>query len=401
MSKKKILCLGLLAVVLVIFLFCFYQKWRVDHAIIKVTLKDALEAEVYSEVKVSDFIEEINGTLVKDEKRDTSKVGSKEDCFQFINEEKIKVPYTFTIQIMDNTPPTIRLGRKYSVPVYYEGNIEEEIFCGDNYDDDPTCKIEGEYDVNTAGNYSLTYMAEDSSGNQANQDFTLSVYEPTALSKENQEENGEVQYTDFQDVVARYKKENTKIGIDVSHWQGDIDFAKVKEAGVEFAFIRVGTSNGIKGDYILDKKFKQNIDGFLAQDIPVGIYFYSYANSTKQAEKDAKWVLKQIKDYDITLPVAFDWESWGAFQEFHLSFYHLTEVANTFLKKMEKEGYQGMLYSSKTYLESIWYPTSYEVWLAHYTDETDYEGAYQVWQLCNNGKVDGISSAVDIDIMYE
>lgn len=58
-------------------------------------------------------------------------------------------------------------------------------------------------------------------------------------------------------------------------------------------------------------------------------------------------------------------------------------------------------YSSKTYLESIWYPTSYEVWLAHYTDETDYEGAYQVWQLCNNGKVDGISSAVDIDIMYE
>ena len=73
MSKKKILCLGLLAVVLVIFLFCFYQKWRVDHAIIKVTLKDALEAEVYSEVKVSDFIEEINGTLVKDEKIDTSK----------------------------------------------------------------------------------------------------------------------------------------------------------------------------------------------------------------------------------------------------------------------------------------------------------------------------------------
>lgn len=398
MSKKKILSIIILAIFLLIFIPWFYHKYRLDHAIIKVTLKDALEVEVYSKAKVSDFLEEINGTLVEDESIDTTKVGKQEITFHFINEENLKVPYTFTITVMDNTPPTIRLGRNYSVPKNYEGSIEEDIFCGDNYDDNPSCTIEGEYDVTTVGSYALTYVAKDSNENETTQDFILNVYEPSSSSKGG---SSTPSYTDFNEVVATYKKDNTKIGIDVSHWQGDIDFEKVKDAGVEFVFIRVGTSNGIGGDYILDRKFKQNIEGFLEADIPVGIYYYSYANSVKQAKKDAEWVLKQIKDYDITLPIAFDWESWGSFQEFNLSFYHLTEVATTFLEEIEKEGYEGMLYSSKTYLESIWYETPYQTWLAHYTDETDYQKDYKVWQLCNDGQVEGIEGAVDINVMYE
>ncbi len=398
MSKKKILSIIILAIFLLTFIPWFYHKYRLEHAIIKVTLKDALEVEVYSKAKVSDFLEEINGTLVKDESIDTTKVGKQEITFHFINEENLKVPYTFTITVMDNTPPTIRLGRNYSVPKNYEGSIEEDIFCGDNYDDDPSCTIEGEYDVTTVGSYALTYVAKDSNENETTQDFILNVYEPSSSSKEG---SSTPSYTDFNEVVATYKNDNTKIGIDVSHWQGDIDFEKVKDAGVEFVFIRVGTSNGIGGDYILDRKFKQNIEGFLEADIPVGIYYYSYANSVKQAKKDAEWVLKQIKDYDITLPIAFDWESWGSFQEFNLSFYHLTEVATTFLEEIEKEGYEGMLYSSKTYLESIWYETPYQTWLAHYTDETNYQKDYKVWQLCNDGQVEGIEGAVDINVMYE
>ena len=76
-------------------------------------------------------------------------------------------------------------------------------------------------------------------------------------------------------------------------------------------------------------------------------------------------------------------------------------MANTFLSVIEKANYKGMLYSSKSYLENIWYKTKYDTWLAHYTENTDYEGKYKVWQLCNNGIVPGIDdNMVDINIMY-
>ena len=136
--------------------------------------------------------------------------------------------------------------------------------------------------------------------------------------------------------------------------------------------------------------------------IPVGIYFYSYANSKNDAIKEAKWVISKIKKYNVELEIAFDWENWSEFQEFDLSFYHLTEAAQAFIDTVEKAGYKGMLYSSKNYLENIWLPLKGNIWLAHYTSQTTYEGKYKVWQLCNNGKVDGINdNYVDIDIMYK
>ena len=204
----------------------------------------------------------------------------------------------------------------------------------------------------------------------------------------------------FSDLVKKYKTDNTKIGIDVSHWQGDIDFEKVKNAGVEFVFIRVGSQRGIDGEYYIDNKFKQNINGFNKVGIPVGIYFYSYANSKLAAKKEAKWVVEQLKPYKIDLPVVFDWESWSFFQEFNKSFYSLTEIANTYLNEVEKVGYKGMLYSSKYYLENVWFKTKYPVWLAHYTEKTNYQGEYSYWQLCSNGRVDGIFGDVDINVMY-
>ena len=165
--------------------------------------------------------------------------------------------------------------------------------------------------------------------------------------------------------------------------------------------IRVGYTNGIDGEYILDTKFIQNIEAANKYDIDAGVYFYSYANSIESAKKDAKWVLKQIKDYNIKLPIAFDWEEWNNFNDYNLSFFGLTNMAEVFLDTIEKSGYNGMLYSSKSYLENIWLPTDHDIWLAHYTDNTDYNGEYKMWQLCNNGKIDGINGDVDIDIMYK
>ena len=231
--------------------------------------------------------------------------------------------------------------------------------------------------------------------------MNIIVKEKNKSSKSQDSQENNVEYTNFNDVIKKYKTKKTEIGIDVSHWQGDIDFNKVKSSKVEFAYIRVGRGNGIGKDYILDDKFKTNIKGFNKVGIPVGVYFYSSANSLNDARREAKWILKQIKKYDVSLEVVFDWENWDDFQKYNLSFYNLTEVANEFSKTIEKAGYKSMVYSSKNYLESMWYDINSDVFLAHYTDKTDYEGKYKVWQICNNGKVKGIKSSVDIDIRYK
>ena len=84
-----------------------------------------------------------------------------------------------------------------------------------------------------------------------------------------------------------------------------------------------------------------------------------------------------------------------------LSLFGLNEVAESFLEKIENAGYDGMLYGSKNYLNSIWKYHDYDVWLAHYTDETDYDSDYVMWQLCQDGRIDGINTAVDINVLYK
>ena len=104
----------------------------------------------------------------------------------------------------------------------------------------------------------------------------------------------------------------------------------------------------------------------------------------------------------MDLEIVFDWENWDYFQEYDLSFFSLTETAKAFINTVEKAGYKGMLYSSKYYLDNIWLPLKSNIWLAHYTNQTNYEGQYQVWQICDDGKVDGIAdNLVDINIMYK
>ena len=82
--------------------------------------------------------------------------------------------------------------------------------------------------------------------------------------------------------------------------------------------------------------------------------------------------------------------------------YDINNVAKTFIKRAEEYGYRGMLYSSKNFLEKIWYVDEFEnIWLAHYTEKTNYDGKYQFWQMCDTGRIDGISGNVDIDIWYK
>lgn len=364
-----------------------------------VNYKENLTIPFLSEYKVSDFIEYINGEIIDDYVIDTSKLGMNKISFDYINTQNIKVTSFFELNITDDVAPVIWLENTKTITTNYSGNLIDDIVCADNIDDNPQCEIIGYYDTNKVGKYQLTFKATDKSGNETIKNFILNVTEPS--EKKNSTSSSTSQKKQFKDIVKEYKTSKTKIGIDVSSWQGDIDYEAVKNAGVEFAFIRVGSTYGINGEYFLDKKFKKNIEGFTNVGIPVGIYFYSYANSKESAIKDAKWVLSQIKDYNIDLPVVYDWESWSFYNEFNQSFYSLTQSAKSYLDTISNAGYQGMLYSSKNYLEKVWYNTGYDIWLAHYTEQTSYKGEYSYWQLCSNGQVDGISGNVDINIYYE
>ena len=396
-KKNIIIIICFLVIIIGIGSYFLINYLRVKNAVIKVTLDETLETEFLSDVKVSDFISDINGTIVDDYVIDTTDIGKKKIEFEYINDDNIKVKYNYEINVVDNVAPLIWLNNSYTVNVGSDISLTDKILCGDDTDPNPTCEVIGEYNMNEAGTYPLVFKATDNSGNVTEKEFNLIVREPKTSGTSR---GGVSTKTLFSEVVDAHKTENTEIGLDISKWQGDVDFNALKEAGVEFVIIRVGTSSGINGENLVDSKFEQNINGANKAGIPVGIYFYSYANSEDRAISDALWVLEQIKDYKVDLPIAFDWENWSFYNEFNLSFFGLSNMADSFVKTVRDAGYEGMLYSSKNYLEDIWFKGDYPVWLAHYTTKTNYEGDYEFWQLCNNGRVAGINGDVDINIRY-
>lgn len=398
LKYKKVLKYVLISLVIIITCYFVFNFVRVKTAKVNIILKKDLTVEFASNIHVSDMIKNMNGTIKNDYKIDTTKLGTKKIKFNFTNDDGITIPYSYDITIKDTTEPLIWLGNTYYVTTGSNIQLTDKILCGDNYDNKPICKIEGDYDLNQAGSYDLVFEATDKNGNINTKKFTLVVEDPH--NNQSNEKNHPNIYTEFEDVMKTYKTKNTKIGIDISSFQGKVDFKKLKESGVEFVMIRVGGTRGIDTDYFIDEKFENNIINANKYGIDAGVYFYSYANSIESAKKDAKWVLKKIEDYKIDLPIAFDWENWKYYNDYHLSFFGLTSMAESFVDVIEDAGYQGMIYSSKTYLENIWLPSNKDIWLAHYTDKTNYQGSYRMWQMCENGRVSGISNAVDIDILY-
>ena len=392
--KKSII---FVAIVLIIGVGVWFYKEHQENMRIDaeaVTLKGDLTVEFGKKVKVSDFIQNLNGTLIDDYEIDTEKIEDVKVSFDYINIKNKKRKFEYTIKVIDVNSPQIFIGNSFTVQVGYNKKLTDVLFSGDDIDDNPTREVLGEYDFNTPGSYNLTYVVTDASGNQTKKDFVLYVKEKIDNVV------NQTKKLDIQDVLNNYKTENTKIGIDVSKWQKDIDWQEVKDSGIEFAIIRIGYQTDYDGDYVLDPYFVSNIEGVKAVGLPVGIYFYSYAKNIDQAVDQANWVKENLKDYKIELPIAFDWESWNSFNGTGMSFYKINKVANAFLDTLEENGYKGLLYSSKSYLENIWYPTKHATWLAQYNSVATYEGEYSIWQMSSLGKVNGINGDVDIDIMY-
>lgn len=394
MKNKLIIILPILIITIIIFFISFSHSSTISTVSTPdIILKDNLTVEVYQEATIQTFIEELSGTLLNNPKIDTTILGKQKLTINYQNLNGQIRKQNLTIEVVDTTPPTILLGDSYTLLKGTDVNLLNTITSFDNYDNTPQRKLIGEYDLNTPGQYPLTYQITDSSGNTTTKDFLLTITTNQSTTTKTT--------TSFADVVKQYKTSTTKIGLDVSKWQGEIDFAKLKQAQVEFIMIRLGRQDSVGSSPYVDPYFLQNLKSAQTMNILVGVYFYSNATSTQEAQDQALWVVEQLKDYPIDLPIVFDWENWSQFNTMNLSQYKLNQIANTFLETIEQKGYTPMLYSSKYYLETIWTNQSYYTWLAHYTNQTDYQGNYLMWQLSNTGKVSGISGYVDIDIMYQ
>ena len=185
-------------------------------------------------------------------------------------------------------------------------------------------------------------------------------------------------------------------GIDVSHYQGDINWKAVKEYGIDFAFIKC-----LQGKSRVDECFHTNMRNAIANDIPVGVYVYSKAKTIDDAVAEAKRVIKECSQYKLTYPVVFDFES-KHFED--MSLVMRGKIIDAFCQTILSDGkYIPMLYSSRYWLMHM-IPAEvvkkYDIWLAEYTTgKPKYTGDYNIWQY-GVGKVTGIIGDVDMNIGY-
>ena len=200
-------------------------------------------------------------------------------------------------------------------------------------------------------------------------------------------------------------KAGTMPGIDVSYYQGEIDWEQVKASGIEFAIIRLGYRGyGEEGKLAEDKMAFQNLKGALNAGLKVGVYFFSQATSVEEALEEADFVLERIKDYDITMPVVYDWEYISAeARTANVDPRTLTDCYLAFCGKIEEAGYTPMAYFNSYQSRKMMYLTeleAYPFWLALYSDRMTYPYRVEMWQYTDSGRVPGIEGNVDINLMF-
>ncbi|MBQ8296825.1 MAG: glycoside hydrolase family 25 protein [Ruminococcus sp.] len=207
-----------------------------------------------------------------------------------------------------------------------------------------------------------------------------------------------------------FYKENGEItsipGIDVSVYQGDIDWQQVKAAGIEFAMIRVGYRTYGGGEIKFDDNFAKNLEGANAAGIKTGVYFFSQAVTVEEAVEEADAVIDAIAPYDITYPVVYDWELIydDKARTDDMPVDVLTDCCIAFCERVESVGYTPMIYQNKkTTLFKLDLPRlqEYDFWLAEYNPEPTYYYDYQMWQYTQSGRIPGISGDVDLNISFK
>ncbi|MCM1143451.1 MAG: hypothetical protein NC318_05390 [Blautia sp.] len=218
-------------------------------------------------------------------------------------------------------------------------------------------------------------------------------------SKEADEEADGTENTSFDN-----SHENARRGIDVSKWNKTIDWEAVKADGVEFAIIRCGYRGLSSGALIIDPTYIENIEGAIQAGIPVGVYFFTQAVNEVEAIEEASMVINLIRKYDVDYPVFLDSESTGGSGRADgLAKEQRTRNHKAFLETIASAGYEAGIYGSANWLVSeveMSALSNYRIWLAQYADIPTYEGYYDMWQYTSKGKIEGISTNVDLNLCY-
>lgn len=378
---------------------CGYDEYKIpEDAYINIKNE---KVNVYDELSLYDLVGDTNVKILdKDKTLNTKNTGNyKLELNYKYNNRKYK--FKFSYDVVDQEKPVYISAT--SIKTLIKGNTYDfckSIVFGDNYDRNPECFIDGEYDLNKTGVYKVNYVLKDDAGNTNEKSLKINVVDKIVSKPGNNTSNKNYLY--FDEVINRYKTEDTLVGIDVSRWQTDIDWQRVKDAGVEFVIMRIGVQSDYDKEISMDTYFQKNIKGARAVGLKVGVYVYTTATNNKVAEAHAKWVIDALDGIKLDFPIAFDWENWSKFRKYEININDLSESFNAFERVVKKHGYDAMLYSSKFYLENIWINKhNHPVWLAHYTLKTNYKGDYILWQLANTGRVDGINGDVDIDVYYK
>lgn len=214
-------------------------------------------------------------------------------------------------------------------------------------------------------------------------------------------ENGRYEYSEEDTPISR-------TGIDVSYHQGDIDWTRVAADGIDFAFIRVGYRGYESGMLNLDERFHSYMSGAADAGLDVGVYFFSQAVTTEEAVEEANFVMENIRGYNVTFPVVFDWEIMDSdtARTNEIMPYTVTECAAAFCDTISAGGYRPMVYGSRKFalmkLDMSKIPTV-DFWFAEYKDghnEPTYPYDFQIWQYASDGRVDGIDCDVDMNICF-
>lgn len=193
-------------------------------------------------------------------------------------------------------------------------------------------------------------------------------------------------------------------GIDVSKWDGDIDWKDVKKAGIDFAIIRAGY-----GQTNIDYKFRENIENAYDNGIIVGIYWFSYAYNTDMAKQEAEKCLHILKLYKhkISMPVFFDFEydsiDYANKHGVRLNKDQVSAIAETFCHTITKGGYRCGIYTNLDYANRYFKKDlleKYDVWIAQWTSICTYKHKYIMWQYSSTGRVPGITTNVDMNLYY-
>lgn len=195
------------------------------------------------------------------------------------------------------------------------------------------------------------------------------------------------------------------VGADISKYQDYVDFVRLKKSGIDFVMLRVGARGYGTGQLLMDEYFQDNIKRASDAGLQIGLYFFSQAITTEEAEEEAELVLSSIGEYAVTYPIAIDMEMVqnDTARIDQLSREERTKITKHFLETIEKAGYKSMIFGNKEWLIKkidLSKLTDYDVWLSQPGDLPDYPYQFTMWQYSNSASVDGIAGYANLNISF-